>query len=297
MNLDVLNGKYVVAVSGGVDSVVLLDLLYHQSLTGNLQLIVAHFDHGIRDDSAKDLKLVKRLAAQYKLTVYFKQGHLGQHASEQLARQVRYQFLWGVVKQLSADGLITAHHQDDLIETAILNIIRGTGRKGLTSMNSATIIRPLLNTPKSAIVKYAKEHHMSWHEDSTNTDLRYLRNYIRHKIMPRLSTSDRSYILEIINNQTVINQEIDDQLSKLMSSKVIDNILPRLWLNSLDNSLSKEVLATWLRQNNIRDFDRLTLERLNIQLKTLNSGKVIDVINNWRVQASANNLALEHIER
>ncbi|MHB1865498.1 MAG: tRNA lysidine(34) synthetase TilS [Candidatus Saccharimonadales bacterium] len=298
MKLEKLYGKYVVAVSGGVDSVVLLDLLYQQSRISNgLTLVVAHFDHGSRSDSSKDLKLVQELALNYKLKFYSKQVTLGPNVSEQLAREARYKFLKEVVNKESADGLITAHHQDDLIETAILNIIRGTGRKGLTSLISSEIIRPLLKFPKTEILTYAKIHKLIWHEDSTNQDLRYLRNYIRHKIIPRLGTDNRNKLLTIINQQSRLNEEIDYQLHELINANSKYNKLPRLWINSLDNLLSKEVLAAWLRQNNIRSFDRSTIDRLSSQVKTISSGKAIDVINSWQIIASASDLALRHVER
>lgn len=299
MNIDHIEGKYVVAVSGGVDSVVLLDLLYKESQKSNkLNLIVAHFDHGIRKYSSKDRKFVQELATKYGIKFFFKEGHLGEQASENTARKARYLFLHSIVKKESADGLITAHHQDDLIETAILNIIRGTGRKGLTSLaSSRELVRPLLSYPKSEIIAYAKKHNLDWLEDSTNLETKYLRNYIRHQIVPRLDKQSRQQLLKLITSQEEINKQIDTWLADILNTKVRKNSLSRLWLNSLDNSLSKEILAAWLRRNGLSYFNKATIERLATQLKTISPGKKVEVLNNWQIISSKDNLALKHVER
>src|SRR6266540_5641084 len=149
MKVSVKPGKYVVAVSGGVDSMVLLHML-HQG--PGLQLIVAHFEHGIRPDSDSDRKLVEAAAKHYGLPFRFAHGNLGPQASEAAARQARYAFLRMVQKESGAQGVITAHHQDDLIETAIINLLRGTGRKGLSALASTDdLIRPLLAATKADI--------------------------------------------------------------------------------------------------------------------------------------------------
>ncbi|HEY1646246.1 MAG TPA: tRNA lysidine(34) synthetase TilS [Candidatus Saccharimonadales bacterium] len=295
MKIEAPHGKYVVAVSGGVDSVVLLHLLQKQ---GQLELVVAHFDHGIREDSPLDRKFVEDLSKEYGLKFYYDEGHLGSKTSEEKARDARYKFLNDVVKKEQADGLITAHHQDDQIETAIINIIRGTGRKGLSSLTSSSkVLRPLLGYSKDDIRKYALDNKLKWREDPTNQDLKYLRNYIRHKIVPKLDRASRDHLIDLINKQASLNTQIDKELSDVLASETTDNKLPRLWLNSLDNSLSKEILATWLRQNNLRDFNRASLERLSANLKTVGPSKQIDVVSGWQIISTKVDLALTHIER
>jgi tRNA(Ile)-lysidine synthetase-like protein len=145
--------KFVVAVSGGVDSVVLLDMLatgklkitnHKTQITNkfqkpssktNCQLVVAHVDHGIRGDSHLDAELVEGLAKKYGLKFELQKVELGEGASEAEARDVRYKKLRQVCKKHKASGIITAHHQDDQIETAIINLIRGTGWRGLAPMS------------------------------------------------------------------------------------------------------------------------------------------------------------------
>lgn len=176
-------GSYVVAVSGGVDSMALLHLLRKNP---GLDLVVAHFDHGIRDNSSEDRKFVQTFAKANGLKFVYEEGNLGAGASEARARDARYKFLHKTVEDTGSAAIVTAHHQDDVLETAIINLLRGSGRKGLTSLgNRPGIERPLLSVPKRDLVAYAKDQGLRWREDSTNQDLDYLRNYVRHRLLPR----------------------------------------------------------------------------------------------------------------
>src|SRR5437870_1107332 len=115
----------------------LLDLLAKKP---NVKLIVAHFDHGMRPDSEKDRQFVQVVTEKYGLPFVFSEGRLGPKASEATARTARYKFLEKTKKAEGAKTIITAHHQDDVLETAIINLLRGTGRRGLTALKSCKII-------------------------------------------------------------------------------------------------------------------------------------------------------------
>lgn len=295
MRIDLQPGKYVVAVSGGVDSVVLLDLLMK---IPDISLTIAHFDHGIRPDSADDAAFVERLAAQYGLPFKSRRTELGPRASEVLAREARYRFLRDIKRQTGARALITAHHQDDLLETAILNVLRGTGRRGLTSLKSTSEIkRPLLNETKAAIITYATKRNLSWHEDTTNHDLRYTRNYIRHRLLVRFDAHARQQLLAIIEHMQAVNREIDSLEQQLLQTNRLDNGLSRQWFASLPHGVAKDVLAAWLRQNGPADFDRQTIERLSVLAKTKPAGKRLDVRHGYQIKLKQNHLALELAER
>lgn len=216
-------GTYIVAVSGGVDSVVLLDLLSKQP---DLKLIVAHFNHGIRSDSAKDAKYVEDLAGQYSLQFELGSAELGQDASEELARDARYQFLNKIKSQYNALQIVTAHHSDDVVETIIINLIRGTGWRGLSSLRSTEhLARPLLDFTKKDILDYANDNKLQWVEDSTNQDLKYLRNEIRHKIVTKMSTKQRQHFLDLYQSQLSLTDEIDSHTASLSTDKRHDFIM------------------------------------------------------------------------
>lgn len=275
MKLDIKPGKYIVAVSGGVDSMALLDILRLQS---GLELIVAHYDHGIRPDSAEDRKLVQEAAERYGLPFAYEEGKMGPNASEAEARERRYAFLSKTKQQNAAGAIITAHHRDDMLETAIINMLRGTGRKGLSSLSSGDdVVRPLLEWTKEDILAYARKHKISWREDTTNADERYMRNYVRRRILPRFSQKDKQDLFEHINSSKQINKEIDDLLARDISLHGGGNALNRPWFIGLTYALSCEVLVAWLRQNGISGFDRPLIERLVVAAKTKQPGKVADV--------------------
>lgn len=279
MNVAVNPGTYVVAVSGGVDSVVLLELLRQQP---DLALIVAHYDHGIRPDSADDAQFVQAVAEKYGLPFASERIELGPGASESTARDARYSFLRRVSRQYSDAPIITAHHQDDLLETAILNLLRGTGRRGLTSLRSTSqLLRPLLDYPKSALMDYALKHKLSWREDTTNHDERYTRNYVRNRLLVRFDPDARQRLLTLIADLTKLNDELDTELETFLSLGASDKTIDRRWFCSLPHDLAKEVLMTWLRASGFRAFDRSTIERLTVRMKVGAPGKRLGVVDGY----------------
>lgn len=198
------------AVSGGVDSVVLLDMLAKKA---DHEIIVAHFDHGIRHDSTEDAKFVERLAKKYCLTYALKRENLGPNTSEELARKKRYDFLREVAKKHGA-RLVTAHHADDAVETIAINLFRGTGWRGLAAMDS-DVVRPLTKMTKTEIIEYANNHKLEWREDSTNKDDVYLRNRIRRQTI-NLDLDTKRQLLALWETQKDLKKLIDYEVEKLI---------------------------------------------------------------------------------
>ena len=280
----------MVAVSGGVDSVVLLDLL---RMYPGVKLVVAHFDHGIRPDSGRDREFVQHLAARHNLPFVYDRAELGKDASEAQARTARYKFLNKVREASAADAIITAHHQDDVLETALINLLRGTGRKGLSSLKSTDdMVRPLLHATKAEVRDYARRHHLTWREDSTNEDTKYLRNHIRHNIVPQFSASDRAKLVEVTARMHEINNELDNWFSSELKPELV-----REWFALLPHDVAKEVMAAWLRLHGIHDFDKKMLERITVAAKVSAPNRVIDVANGKIIHVGKTNLALSHNER
>lgn len=203
-------GTYIIAVSGGVDSMVLFDILRRQR---RVVLIVVHFDHAMRENSQQDRKLVERVALSHNIRFVYEAAARGSLKGEAAARNARYDFLRRMCKKYNACAIITAHHQDDLLETAVINLLRGTGRRGLSALRStSTLMRPLLNTPKAEMVDYAIRHQLEWSEDQTNNNQMYLRNYVRHSLLPRFKPKQRKQLLKIIVRQNQLNDEITHTL-------------------------------------------------------------------------------------
>lgn len=309
MNMLVPNlepGSYVLAISGGVDSVSLLHALHKLQLEtkkhkvkdntptpNNFSFTVAHFDHGIREDSHHDRKLVSDLSQQYRLPFVYESGHLGAGASEETARNARYEFLRKVQKAARADAIVTAHHQDDLIETAVFNLLRGTGRKGMSSLADLPHMRrPLLHANKAEIHAYAQDQGLVWHEDSTNSDISISRNYIRKVLLPRIGPTGRASLLDAINHIKVLNKAIDDDLMVYLHSQPSRQTLDRHMFALLPHVVAKEVMAGWLRSHGVTAFDSKMLERLVVLCKTLAPGKQIDIDASFRLLVGRESLVL-----
>ncbi len=288
-------GRYVVAVSGGVDSAALLHVLASHP---QLNLTVAHFDHGIRSDSQEDRRLVQDMARRLGLPFVFHEGTLGIGASEEMARAARYEFLRTVQRSTGAHAIVTAHHQDDLLETAVLNILRGTGRKGLSSLaDKPDLRRPLLHITKSDIHTYAREQGLVWREDATNKDTTILRNHIRHVLLPRLGPEARKLLLGYVQHVAVVNRSIDSTLETLLHLQPARQTMDRSMFVQLPHDVSLELMASWLRSHEIRTFDRKNLERIVTHCKTLAPGKQIDIVWPYRILVGRDVLALIRLDR
>lgn len=252
--------KYLLATSGGVDSVVLLHKLVK---AGEHELVVAHFDHGIRSDSAADARFVGELAASYGLPFIVRREELGEKASEELARRRRYAFLREEAKRHDAK-LVTAHHADDVVETVAINIMRGTGWRGLAVLDAADITRPLLAKTKREILEYALAHRLEWVEDSTNSETLYLRNRVRRKIAQDLSYEDKREVLNAWQRQRRIKREIDAELTNL--EKEYDQ--SRYFLTHIGSAEAYELLRHIIRSRSGLSITRPQAERALIAIKT-----------------------------
>ena len=230
--------NYIVAVSGGVDSVVLLDMVAMGVLLDDEQIVVAHFDHGIRPDSASDALFVKAVAETYGFTYETRREELGPEASEETARVRRYAFLRDVAKRYGAT-IVTAHHADDVVETIAINLLRGTGWRGVAVLDSPDILRPLLAMRKSEIIGYADHHGLEWREDSTNSDMKYLRNSVRKKLS---SLDDETVQLLGLyrNRQAALKHQIDEEAAGLVGK---GNYSRYLFI-SVPGHVARELLRT-----------------------------------------------------
>lgn len=248
--------KIVLAISGGIDSVVLLHMIandidrvrsrlfLNSSWPGDF--VVAHFNHGIRGAEAnRDEAFVKTLGDKYGVGVVVGHGRLGSDCSEEQARRSRYDFLFKVA---GGNGIVVlAHHADDLIETAVMNLIRGTGWRGLAPMSQNQIVRPLLSWTKTDIAQYAMEHNLSWVEDSTNDSMGYFRNRIRCMISG-WSQDEKRQFLQIVTKQADLRHQIDreiaDYINKHIKSDGSSLTIRRYDLIMLPNDVAVEILKT-----------------------------------------------------
>lgn len=175
--------RVAVAVSGGVDSVCLLDLLVATAGWHGGVLSVVTVDHGTRAESAGDARFVEALAAGHGLACVRIELHAGD-ASEARLRELRYAAFAG----LDVDRIALGHHRDDLAETVLIHLLRGTGTTGLGGMRRRRdrYVRPLLDVPRAELLDYAAARGLHWREDPTNADPGRLRNRVRGEVLPLL---------------------------------------------------------------------------------------------------------------
>ena len=263
--------KKVLAVSGGIDSITMLDIF--ASRFNNDDLVVATFDHGTRQSSKTDVEFVSKIAKSYGLRVYIGSEKLGENISEEKAREARYVFLRKIAFEEKGE-IFTAHHLDDLIETTVINFLRGTGIRGLAGLSTLGIRRPFIDGffseifDKRKILKYAAKNKLIFREDPTNSSDDYLRNRIRQKVFD-LNFETKQKIFELWKKQKADVFEIE---------KILENILPenqkyeRAWFFNLDEKISLEILREALMRARISATRPQILEFLNA-IKTYLPGK------------------------
>ncbi len=183
--------KYLIALSGGLDSMV----LYHLALAQGLDVAVAHLNYQLREESQKDAEFVKEVAQKNNVPFYIKSLDTRKEkpngeSVQMFARRVRYQFFQELQEQYPYDYVLTAHHQDDLVETFLINLLRANSLQGLSSIpaKNGTRLRPLLSFSKSELKSYAQNQSIDWREDSSNQDSYYRRNFIRNEVLTLLES-------------------------------------------------------------------------------------------------------------
>jgi len=195
-----LDRPIVAGVSGGADSLCLLDCLWK----AGFRVIVAHFDHSLRPESAEDAHRVAEAASQRGLPFVLERQDVAAYARdaglslEEAARVMRYRFLFRVARQQGAQAVVVAHHADDQVETVLMHLLRGSGLEGLTGMKgsrvqevwdeSIPLVRPLLGVWREEIEAYCREHGLEPVEDASNRDISFFRNRLRHELIPWLQT-------------------------------------------------------------------------------------------------------------
>jgi tRNA(Ile)-lysidine synthetase-like protein len=213
----------LVGVSGGIDSIVLLFALSKAARQLKLQLSVAHLNHNLRADSQLDLEFVEQVSANLQVAFHSKSvWHDGVSNIEAWGRTERYKFFNELRFEVGADYVVTAHTANDVAETLLMRLISG---KELNSIGEKeeqrALIRPLLGVTRYEIERYAAENKLLHREDPSNRDLKYLRNKIRHELVPYLAGNFEPRILEILSERARETQDDLRALSEL-AQKVAD---------------------------------------------------------------------------
>jgi len=221
--------RLLCAVSGGVDSVVLLDILFTLARQEGFALGIVHADHGLRGESSrKDAEFVQNLAQELKLPLFLETLPVRQYAQEHgygvqaAARKLRYAFFRRSARRFQATHFAVAHTADDNAETVLLHLLRGTGLEGLggippqrSLVPGCLLIRPLLAVRKAQLLEYAHQRGLSWREDPSNRDRRFRRNRIRWELLPT-ATAIVPKAVENINRCSAVLRSAGEALRALL---------------------------------------------------------------------------------
>ncbi|MCF2875510.1 tRNA lysidine(34) synthetase TilS [Tenacibaculum sp. Cn5-34] len=257
--------KLLIAISGGVDSVVLTHLL-HQ-LKFNISLAHCNFqlrgkesdlDEVFINDLGKKLSLNTH-TIQFKTDEYAKKHKL---STQLAARKLRYNWFNQLAKEHDFDYILTAHHADDNLETFLINLTRGTGLEGLTGIPvvNGNIVRPLLVFSREEIKNFATTNAIQWREDASNSEIKYLRNKIRHQIIPTLKELNPSLLNSFIKTNEFLKQSqqiVDDKIKEISPEVLINkgNIIKIDIEKILSFSNPKAYLYQILKQYKFTEWD------------------------------------------
>ena len=229
--------NFVLAISGGVDSMVLANLF----LINNLNFSIAHCNFQLRGKESDDDELfIKKWCSEKDIKLYNKKFSTEDYCKNNKltiqmgARELRYEWFSELIDKEKYDFIVTAHHIDDQLETFIINSIRGTGIDGLVGIPDKInkIIRPLLMTSKDQIIEYSKVNRINYREDSSNDKEDYLRNKIRHSVIPYLKSDDDNVLLKFKTTIENLNS------TKIFVQKVISKVRDRVFIYEGENIIT-----------------------------------------------------------
>jgi tRNA(Ile)-lysidine synthase len=274
LSLPPANDGALIGVSGGRDSVALLDALV---ALGFRKLVVCHLDHALRAESGADAKFVRALARSWKLPCVIEREDVAARASrrkqslETAAREARYEFFARVAAKRGCLTLFLAHHADDQVETLLFNLLRGSGAAGLGGMSptttrtigstTLTIHRPLLGVWREEIDAYLAAHGLAFREDASNTDPRHTRNRLRHTLLPEIERAFGRDVRRALWRAAEIlraESEVLDALLPTANEPTLDTAA----LRALPLGLRRRRLHAWLRAQGVPQIGFEEVERV-----------------------------------
>ena len=304
-NLNIDKNKYlVVATSGGPDSMALLHLLKNNGY----KVICAHVNHGLRIESEEEYKFVHNYAKINNIIFEGMKidGYKDNKFTENEARQKRYDFFETILKKYNTDILLTAHHGDDLVETVLMRLIRGSnlnGYKGFTKISeykNFKIIRPLIFYTKKDIEKYIKENNIPVVYDKSNESKKYTRNRIRLDILPKLKSEEKNIhkkILEYSEELNDINEYVNETVKSTVKEMYRNNKLNINNFTKLNKVIKTKVIESILFDIYKNEINIITKQHIEEIFKVIGSNnKKIDLPNNIIVEKEYSNLIFKEKE-
>lgn len=232
-NLIEKNDKIVIGVSGGPDSICLLHVLYGLKEKLGIEIVVAHVNHMLRDVADLETEYVQSFCKKLEIECYVKKADIleisktQKKGTEEVGRQVRYDFFDEVAKKTNSNKIATAHNSNDRAETVILNILRGSGLsglKGIEPIRDNKYIRPLINTDRQDIENYCNDNKLEPKYDKTNNENIYTRNKVRNTVIPYIKKEFNPNIIKTINRLSSLATEENEYLQAITKQE-FENLL------------------------------------------------------------------------
>ena len=296
------NDTIIVATSGGPDSMCLLHLMCELKSKLNLKIIVAHVNHKLRAESEEEALFVKEVSDKYNLIYeYMEILEYNDDNLENDARTKRYEFFNKLVKKYHANYLMTAHHGDDLMETILMRLTRGSSLKGYSGFKKEfayedyTIVRPLITETKKDIQNYMDEHGYKYYIDQSNFSENYTRNRYRMKVLPFLKNEDplvHRKFLKFSEELTDVNNFLEQYIENLINEISDEEGIKVTELRKLDKFLLKKVIEYTLTKIYIDDLFLINDKHTNLIIGMIRSDKSnnqVNLPNNYRAVKSYNN--------
>lgn len=300
----------VIGVSGGPDSMALLYLMNEIKKEMDLFLICAHINHNVRKESEDEKKFLQKYCDD--IGVYFEYMKIENYGDDNFhneARTVRYNFFEKIALQYGAKFILTAHHADDLIETILMRIVRGSTLKGYSGFSKIVnkgeykIIRPLITVTKKDIIKYNKKNNIKYVIDNSNTKNIYTRNRYRKYVLPFLKSEDEKVHLKFLKfSETLLeyNQYIDNQMLYVINKVFKQGILDIEKFNQLEKIIQTKIIYNILEK--IYGDDLLIISDIHVNLifSLINSEKaniMVHLPNNVIVVKAYNNVSFNFNEK
>lgn len=287
-NLDIKNEYIVAAISGGPDSMFLLDILIKLRDKMNYKIVCAHVHHNLRKESDLEAVKVEKFCKEKDIIFEFKkiEGYPNNKFNEDIARKIRYEFFDSVVSKYGANVLFTAHHGDDLVETVLMRLTRGSSLKGYAGISQISIdrgykiARPLLYLTKKDIEENLENSDIDYSIDLSNTSDKYTRNRYRKYILPRLKEENENVHLKFLDYSEKLlmsNEYLTNQSLKYYSKVVEDNFINVIEFQKLEKIIQVYVLEHYLNNVYKENIGAITNTHKNIIMDALNNSKNISI--------------------
>ena len=299
--------KVLIGVSGGPDSITLLNTLYKLGYN----ICTAHINHGIRENADNDEKFVREFCEERNIPCFVKRVKLKEIESdmtlEELGRKIRYDFFDEIMKQENCTKIATAHNANDNAETVLMNIVRGTGMSGLKGIeiSRGNIIRPLLEVTRKEIEEYCEKENLNPCHDESNDEAIYTRNKIRLELIPYIENNINSNVVNNINRMSEIISDEEEYINKQVEISYKDCLIAEeegrvvcnlKKFNELENTIQKRLIIRFIGKvlGNVKDIERVHIQDILKLCKNNVGGKFLTP--NKNIKVAVNKGIVEYVK-